>query len=52
VDWSDIYYLDDDFSYRYEVTEGMSFKEVRNFVLKWRSRLSIQTDDSPRTQLL
>jgi radical SAM superfamily enzyme YgiQ (UPF0313 family) len=52
VDWSDIYYLDDDFSYHYEVTEGMSFKEVRDFVIEWRSRLGIQTDDYPRTQIL
>jgi len=49
VDWSDIYYVDDDFGYRYEVTEGMGFKEVRNFVLNWRARLGIQTDDSQFT---
>lgn len=46
VDWSDIHYIDDDFGYRYEVVQGMGFEEVRNFVLEWRSRLDIQTDDS------
>jgi radical SAM superfamily enzyme YgiQ (UPF0313 family) len=49
VDWSDMYYLDDDYSYRYEVLEGMSFTDVRTFVLQWRSRLGIQTDDFPWT---
>jgi anaerobic magnesium-protoporphyrin IX monomethyl ester cyclase len=48
VDWSDMHYLDDDFTYRYEVTEGMSFEEVKKFVLKWRAKLGIQTDDSPQ----
>ncbi len=49
VDWSDIYYVDDDFGYRYKVTKGMGSEEVRNFVLEWRSRLDIQTDDSKFT---
>lgn len=49
VDWSDIYYVDDDFGYHYKVTAGMGFKEVRNFALKWRSRLGIQTDDAQCT---
>jgi len=51
VDWSNMYYLDDDFTYHYEVTEGMNFDEVRHFVLEWRRMLGIQTDDSPITAL-
>lgn len=51
VDFSDMYYLDDDFTYHYEVTEGMTFAEVKEFVLKWRSLLGIQTDDSPEMQI-
>jgi radical SAM superfamily enzyme YgiQ (UPF0313 family) len=50
VKWSDMCYLDDDFSYYYEVSEGMSFEEVKEFVLKWRSKLDISTDDSPLTE--
>jgi len=51
VDYSDMYYLDDDFTYHYEVTEGMTFTEVKEFVLKWRSLLGIQTDDSPEIKI-
>ncbi len=52
VDFSDMYYLDDDFTYHYNVTEGMTFIEAKDFVLKWRSLLGIQTDDSPEMKLL
>lgn len=52
VDFSDMYYLDDDFTYHYEVTEGMTFTEAKDFVLKWRSLLGIQTDDSPEIKLI
>lgn len=47
VDWTDMYYLDDDFSYRYEVMEGMNFKEIKDFVSSWRIQLRLKTNDSP-----
>ncbi|GEM_PF-6622923 len=47
VDWSDMYYLDDDYTYRYTVTEGMTFDQVREFVATHRSRLGIDISDCP-----
>jgi len=52
VDFSDMYYLDDDFTYHYEVTEGMNFMETKDFVIKWRALLGIQTNDSPEIRIL
>lgn len=46
IDFSDMYQVDDDFGYRYEVTEGMGFDETRDLAFRWRSSLDIGTDDS------
>lgn len=46
IDYDDLYYLDDDFTYYYKVSGGMSFEEIRDFVFKYRRMLNVPTDDS------